>query len=420
MRRLYGVGGLRFLMKLAAVQVACAAGACALWILNLAQIRLAPAPSVWLSVTLVWCVAALSLLMMMWFWQSVDEQLMRFDVFRRGWHSDTGRVLRLSAWIALLSVGVAISMAVLSVPAPTAAVPLLAALAYLGTAACLEGVWIFSECRFNLNRRLGFARTWNQILEKIDSSRSSKELDRVRLFVAAESGQAVFSSIPELETQNHTRGPIGADIAHALRTRAQRGFHYPGITAKPVHSTQSVSWIKLLESRTDEIRQEFLAIAGAQTFVPYPLVENQQWLSFSIYKGGVRIDDNADRLPKTTELIETIVPGGRVKDALISVLDPGGYLAPHLDHCIPLLTFHLPLIVPAGCGIRVGNELIMWEEGRGVIIDPTFEHEAWNLSDRHRVNLLVDFWHPELNEAEREFFSEHYEWQMRPQLDKLK
>jgi aspartyl/asparaginyl beta-hydroxylase (cupin superfamily) len=65
------------------------------------------------------------------------------------------------------------------------------------------------------------------------------------------------------------------------------------------------------------------------------------------------------------------------------------------------LICHLPLIVPPGCGFRVGNEVRQWEEGKLLIFDDTIEHEAWNDSNEDRVVLIFDIWRPELSEAER-------------------
>ncbi len=46
--------------------------------------------------------------------------------------------------------------------------------------------------------------------------------------------------------------------------------------------------------------------------------------------------------------------------------------------------------------MRVGNETRMWQEGRCLIFDDSWEHEVWNDSNSDRVVLLVNFWHPDL------------------------
>ena len=62
---------------------------------------------------------------------------------------------------------------------------------------------------------------------------------------------------------------------------------------------------------------------------------------------------------------------------------------------------HVPLIVPASCGFRVGNETRLWEPGHALVFDDTIEHEAWNDSDQLRVILIFNVWNPFLNEAEQ-------------------
>jgi aspartate beta-hydroxylase len=61
---------------------------------------------------------------------------------------------------------------------------------------------------------------------------------------------------------------------------------------------------------------------------------------------------------------------------------------------------HLPLIVPEDCALVVGGETHRWQEGRAIVFDDTFEHEAWNRGTRTRVVLIVDIWNPHLSPAE--------------------
>jgi aspartate beta-hydroxylase len=99
------------------------------------------------------------------------------------------------------------------------------------------------------------------------------------------------------------------------------------------------------------------------------------------------------------------MPLVRVRDhapeTLYSVLRPGTHILPHRGVTNTRLVTHLPLIVPPDCALRVGGETHVWQEGRCVTFDDTFEHEAWNHSERDRVVLIVDSWNPDLSEAER-------------------
>jgi beta-hydroxylase len=46
------------------------------------------------------------------------------------------------------------------------------------------------------------------------------------------------------------------------------------------------------------------------------------------------------------------------------------------------------------CGIRIGDEVAHWEEGKSLIFDDTFPHAAWNNSNGYRVVLFLDIARP--------------------------
>ncbi len=56
--------------------------------------------------------------------------------------------------------------------------------------------------------------------------------------------------------------------------------------------------------------------------------------------------------------------------------------------------------MPDGCGVRVGGVSGAWREGRCIVFDDSFRHDVWNDSDRRRVVLVLDLWHPDLSEDE--------------------
>ena len=52
--------------------------------------------------------------------------------------------------------------------------------------------------------------------------------------------------------------------------------------------------------------------------------------------------------------------------------------------------------------MEVGGVRKKWKEGKVVTIDTSFVHETKNEGEGDRYVLIVDFWHPELTEVERE------------------
>merc|ERR1719235_2207630 len=54
---------------------------------------------------------------------------------------------------------------------------------------------------------------------------------------------------------------------------------------------------------------------------------------------------------------------------------------------------HVGLQMPrrGRCGLRVGTQVHVWEEGAFIAFDPTAQHEAWNFAKELRAVLLLDF-----------------------------
>jgi aspartate beta-hydroxylase len=92
---------------------------------------------------------------------------------------------------------------------------------------------------------------------------------------------------------------------------------------------------------------------------------------------------------------------GKGPTTLFSILEPHSRIPPHSGSDNVRATVHLPLVVPEGCGFRVGSETRKFELGKAWVFDDTIEHEAWNDSEAPRAILIFDVWNPLLSEAER-------------------
>ena len=49
--------------------------------------------------------------------------------------------------------------------------------------------------------------------------------------------------------------------------------------------------------------------------------------------------------------------------------------------------------------------MIHFEQDKALLFDDSFNHEAWHNGPSTRINLIIDFWHPELSDAEVDFFA---------------
>lgn len=144
-----------------------------------------------------------------------------------------------------------------------------------------------------------------------------------------------------------------------------------------------------LERAWRDIRRELEAVPD-DAFIEWPerFLYGHGWTVFGLHAFGKRIDENCARCPITTGLVESIP---HMTTAGFSALAPETRIAPHTGYTSTVLRCHLGLVVPSGCGLRVGGETRTWEEGRCLVFDDTVRHDAWNDGTTRRVVLLVDF-----------------------------
>ncbi len=175
-------------------------------------------------------------------------------------------------------------------------------------------------------------------------------------------------------------------------------------TEKNPHFFYSVSdfpFLRQLENNFSIIKAELENLISKETeqnwlrtFPEYvDSKEVKAWKVFTFLFFGMKSPKHASLCPKTAELIYGIP---EIISCDYSYMAPETHILPHKGYSRMVLRCHLPLIVPdsAKCAIRVGNETCQWEEGKLIVFDDSFEHEAWNKSDKPRVVLMFDIPNP--------------------------
>ena len=211
------------------------------------------------------------------------------------------------------------------------------------------------------------------------------------------------------------------NIARLTRPYAQEPshFHYPGLPPLEFHDRTRFPWLDELEAATAQIREEFDALIASEAadlvpYIQYPddkplrqweaLNRSRDWTAVHLLQNGRRVERNARHCPRTMALLARLpqpdVPGAS-PNAMFSLLAPHTRIPPHTGVANTRLVCHLPLIVPPGCGFRVGAETRSWRPGTAFVFDDTIEHEAWNDSLELRVVFIFDVWAWALGEAER-------------------
>lgn len=196
-------------------------------------------------------------------------------------------------------------------------------------------------------------------------------------------------------------------------------YYYPGLPQRQFYEPDEFGWAQQIEAATPAITAELTCLLekDRQQFAPYveadgreagikahKLSGNADWGAFYLVKQGQIIADNVRRCPATFEALGGLGEEARPAPAhsiLFSRLAPGASIPPHHGQYNTRLICHLPLVIPPGCGFRVGNEVREWEPGHLMIFDDTIEHEAWNASDQERIVLIFEIWRPELSQRQR-------------------
>uniref|UniRef100_A0A7S2Y711 Aspartyl/asparaginy/proline hydroxylase domain-containing protein n=1 Tax=Entomoneis paludosa TaxID=265537 RepID=A0A7S2Y711_9STRA len=125
------------------------------------------------------------------------------------------------------------------------------------------------------------------------------------------------------------------------------------------------------------------------------------WSAIRLQRLGVWNSENCEAFPATYELLRSLKIPLAVRGVCYARQAPGSGVQPHSDGRNFILTSHLGLRIPEECWIQVGDERRSWEEGKLTTLDTSFTHSTGNPSKEDRHVLIIDFWHPELTEAER-------------------
>jgi len=242
--------------------------------------------------------------------------------------------------------------------------------------------------------------------------RSEKNMDIDRIYAFAKSAQKI-SPPPKPQAPGHEPSEE----------------HVDGLTAQPfwevsagLASSEALlcfPWASALEDKSYIIIDEFLGKLQGEN-LEAGKVNNEEknnlfsgdsawqnevmgkgWSAFRLQRLGEWNVQNCKEFPKTYELLKSLNIPLAVRGVCFARQGANSGVAPHTDGRNFILTAHLGLKVPEGCWIKVGEEERGWEEGKLTILDTSFSHSTGNPTSYDRHVLIIDFWHPELTEAER-------------------
>lgn len=187
--------------------------------------------------------------------------------------------------------------------------------------------------------------------------------------------------------------------------------------ATPFHdisTSDSYNWVRNLEANAQKIIDEFNSVTSqpdlaekgtnvwASAVVEAATTYGPDWRTL-VLQDRVWDDTNTKLFPVTTSLLkECGVPS---VEAFFARQKAGTGIRLHTDDCNFVLTMHLGLVVPEDgkSWIQVGGEKQTWQKGKAMVFDTSFFHETMNEDDNvDRVVLIIRFWHPDMQEIERD------------------
>lgn len=179
---------------------------------------------------------------------------------------------------------------------------------------------------------------------------------------------------------------------------------YPDLPSQPWHNPQNFPIVSALESAYQQIKEEVMRLPEDDFHKESETIGRVgSWDVFFFYERGNKNIGNCARCPTITKIIEDYdtlkTQAGLI---YLSRLRSGTHIAAHRGPTNLRLRCHLGIQVPEGdCRLRVGDEVGSWKQGRCIVFDDYFEHEAWNRTGEDRIVLIVDLWHSSFTTHER-------------------
>ncbi len=198
---------------------------------------------------------------------------------------------------------------------------------------------------------------------------------------------------------------------HPLQKAAK--WVMPGISPTPWHDPYAYAelapLVRALEADHRAVKKEFGSAWADRRAVfsdyEHYLTRQRDWQALYLFREGRLVEESAAVVPTAHRMLKEFAVDTGILCSLLechfSTLLPGAVIEPHCDLWNFSINLHLAVDIPDGCSITVAGETRSWEEGKCLLFDYSFEHEARNEGSAPRTCLLVDLWHPETTVPER-------------------
>lgn len=183
---------------------------------------------------------------------------------------------------------------------------------------------------------------------------------------------------------------IGAFFDHLPRRWSPESVPW-GTAVASIHPTIKAELQAFLDTQTMPLIAEVQGLdpSSHEAKVSIP-ADPYQWSTIVLQALGEDVPENIAHFPESWKVLGQLSGMASIG---FTGLQPRSHVTPHVGPNRGALRYQLPIIVPGdpgACRIRVGDEQVIWHEGRPVLFDLSIDHEAWNDSDELRVLLMIE------------------------------
>lgn len=200
-------------------------------------------------------------------------------------------------------------------------------------------------------------------------------------------------------------------------------FFLPGLSSSPVWNEKDFNSCSTLKENYQIIKEEYLnAFKNSLLISDYSVKDNEhklhkgQWNWYSYIQKG-KINTSFESIfPQTTRILSSL------DDLMINVpfsytffseLKSESHIEPHFGPCNIRLRIHFGIDIPNNisedCYMNIQEVSFDWKNGECVVFDDSYLHSVVNRSNKNRVILLLDVWHPEISKNERKGIIEMFD-----------
>jgi beta-hydroxylase len=153
------------------------------------------------------------------------------------------------------------------------------------------------------------------------------------------------------------------------------------------------NWRDFREEGLALVDQGRVSVATGPNDVGFHTFFRRGWKRFYLKWYGDPLPSAVALCPRSVALLAAIP---QVKGAMFALLPAGGKLGRHRDPFAGCLRYHLGLSTPNDddCWIEVDGVRRSWRDGRALVFDETYVHEAYNGCDTPRLILFCDIERP--------------------------